>query len=87
MADSIEITKSTAAPEASNHEICMRSGVKFKRGTLIQEWTGVWVHPKYAEPKHPSDYIIPARAERLTGAIRPEADNIFITTEVLSEDL
>ena len=87
MSDGLEITNTDATPASNSFEICSRSGFKYKRGTLIQEWSGNWVHPKFAEPKHPADLGISITAERLTGSIRPEAPDSFITSDVLAEDL
>ena len=66
----IENTNSTTdAP--NSFEICQKSGFKVKRGTLIQEWTGAWVHPDFAEPRHPQE-LVRTKAEKQTGSIRPE---------------
>ena len=88
MADGLEITNPDATPNPSSHVICQRSGFKYKPGVLVQEWNGLWVHPKYAEPKHPSDFGTPNRAERLTGSPRPESKDIFVSeNEVTADDL
>ncbi len=82
------ITNTDATEAANSFEICMRSGFKYPRGTLIREWSGMWVHPKFAEPKHPSDLGTPVTAERLTGSPRPERDDSCIgVNEVTIEDL
>lgn len=33
--------------------ICDISGLKVERSRMLQTWDGLWVHPKYYDPKHP----------------------------------
>lgn len=37
--------------------ICERTGGKFLRSEMRQEWTGAWVHKSVWEPRHPQDLI------------------------------
>ena len=79
-----DITNSNATAYWGNtYNVCQRSGRKYKPGTLIQEsYTGLWVHPDHAEPRHPQ-LAVRVKAERLTGSIRPEpAPDTFITTAI-----
>lgn len=84
--DGLSIVNATAGPVEPSYEICQRSGFKFPRGTLIQEWTNLWVAPQFAEPRNVQDFVRD-RAELLEGSKRPEHDTVFITTRVLPEDL
>jgi len=80
------ISNSGATETASSFEICQRSGKKVKRGTLIKEWSGAWVAPQYAEPRHPQ-LDIRTKPEKQRGALRPEPPDTFITTVVNASDL
>ena len=71
-------TNSTAGPIKPSYEVCQLSGFKFKRGTLVRRWDGLWVSPEFNELRHPSDYMKPSDAEALLGAERPEPGHIFI---------
>lgn len=83
-----DITNSTATTDVpTNYEVCQLSGFKYKRGVLIRRWDGLWVHPDFNEPKHPQEFVR-SRPEHLTGSIRPEQEDVFLTTnEVQAEDL
>ena len=37
--------------------ICERTGGKFRRSEMRQEWTGAWVHQSVWEPRHPQDSV------------------------------
>ena len=80
------LTATTAVP--SSHVICMRSGFKYKVGTLIHE-DGLWVHPKFAEPRHPSELAGHMKPEKVKGSPRAEKNNEFIDTDnpVSADDL
>ena len=81
-----EITNSTATLEDDSYAVCSRSGFLAKRGELIQEWTGAWVLPRFAEPKHMSS-LSRAVPERLEGSVRPEKSDQFIAAAILASDL
>jgi len=87
MPDGNEIINTDATPASNSFEICMRSGFKYPRGTLVREWNGLWIHPKFAEPKHPADIGISITAERLTGSERPESPDNFLTSDISADDL
>lgn len=47
------------------NRICDKSGFVFKRSELIrEEKTNLLVHPKYADPEHPSDRPYPPIVEQ-----------------------
>ena len=81
------LTATTVVP--SSHTICSRSGFKYKVGHLVQEPDGAWVHPKFAEPKHPSELAGHMRPERVKGSPRPEKDSKFLNSDnpVSADDL
>ncbi len=81
------IENSGATPYWNNsYNICQRSGKKVKPGTLVVEWTGLKVHPDYLDIRSEQDFVR-VRAEKLTGSVRPEAANKFITTAISADDL
>jgi len=80
------LTNATAGPMAPSYEICQVSGFKAERGELVERWDGLFVLPRFNEPRNEQDFIRP-QAEKLEGSIRPEPGNVFITTRVLPEDL
>jgi hypothetical protein len=81
------ITNSTATEDTSNrYNICQRTGFKVKPGSLMKEWNGALVRSDSYEPRNIQDFV-KGKAESLTGAIRPEADDQFIATSIAPEDL
>ncbi len=80
------ITNSNAQPHPSSYTICMRSGFRVKANELREEWNGTLVRAESYENRHPQD-MVRARAELLTGSIRPESDDVFITTDIQPSDL
>jgi len=57
--------------------ICQRSGFKFPRNQLVREWTGLLVHPRYADKRNPQDFVtgVPDRQAKVQPA--PEAADTF----------
>ncbi len=82
------ITNSDATTDAPNHyNICDLSGFRALPGELIKTWDGLWVLPKYWEPKHPQ-LMVRSRPENQRGSIRPEGEDTFLAVnEVQAEDL
>ena len=75
MAESGTTIENTNATEVdSSFEICQKSGFKVKRGKLVQDGYGAWVHPDFAEGRHPQE-LVRTKAEKQTGSIRPENVN------------
>ena len=83
----VAIVNSTATADSGRYEACQRSGRKAKPGELIQEaYTKLWVLREYSDP-YPEQIRVRVSAESLTGPLRPEASDVFITTSVSAEDL
>jgi len=76
----------TFTPDSSGFTICQRSGFKAKPDQLVREWTGLWVLPRYAEPRNIQDFVR-SKAEEQPGPRSGEQTNDFITTRVLPDDL
>lgn len=39
--------------------ICSICGTKLKAGEAVQNWQGMWRHPKCNEPRQPQDFVMP----------------------------
>lgn len=61
----------------NNYEICQRSGFKVKRGTLVKDAYGWWVHPKFADSRHPQEFVRSSQDD-IHGSVAPEQDDTFI---------
>ena len=82
-----DITNNNATTDPPvSYEVCQRTGFKVPKGTLRQEWSGLWVRPESYEHKHDA-LSIRSRPERQTGSPRPEPDNLFITVDISANDL
>lgn len=82
-----EISNSTASEDdRAWQNICQRTGFQVKAGELVREWDGSLVRPESYERRNEQDFIRP-KAESLTGPIRPEPDDVFISTSVAPSDL
>lgn len=67
-----------AVPDSENrYNICQRSGFKALPGELVRDGYGYWVLPRFAETRHPQDFI-KSRAEKLEGPQQPEQDDVFV---------
>ena len=84
MVDEIANDTATTDPN-SRFNVCQRTGFKVKVDALSTEWHGVKVRPESYEPRNQQDFVS-ADAESLTGAIRPEPTDVFITSSVAPED-
>ena len=72
------IENDNATPYWDNQvNVCQLSGFKAKSGGLVQRWDGLWVLPRFNEPRSSQDFIrsVP---EGQRGSIRPEQSDTFI---------
>ena len=66
------IENTTATEDTGNRtNVCMLSGFKAKPGQLIKRYDGLWVLPKFWEPRNEQD-LLRAKSENQHGSIRPE---------------
>ena len=72
----------------NNYLICDRTGFRVTVAEgLKEEWNGLMVWAESWEPRHPQDFVR-SKGEQITGSIRPEQDDNFLTTnEVTAADL
>lgn len=70
-------TNANAVPHPSNYEICDKSGFRFPAGTLVKQWDGLMVHPRYLDHRHPQEFVrgVP---ERPRPSVRPEQPDEFV---------
>ena len=81
------ITNTEAIADSSNRfNVCQFSGFRALPGELVESGYGELVLPKYAEGRHMQERVR-VRAEQLEGSPRNEAPDVFITDEILAEDL
>lgn len=62
--------------------ICDRCGFKYKASALREEWTGVRVCSHCWEPRHPQTLIRVREDDPSTPWARPEAADVFISTQL-----
>jgi len=91
MVDGTTIENTGATTDSGNrYEVCMRTGKKAKRGTLVKDGYGIWCLPEYADRKHPSDFSRARGADQPSrGALNPDdtGREIFISTAITTDDL
>lgn len=83
----VAITNSTATEYDQNkNNVCQLTGFKQRPGTLLKQWNGLWVRPESFSRRNTQDFTR-TQAELLTGPIRPEPVDKFISTSIAPEDL
>jgi len=87
--DGTLIANSEATTSAPNSfEVDQISGFKVKRGTLVENGYGWYVHPDRYESRHPSDLGPRTVDDRQRGSVRPEQpENFLAVNEVQADDL
>jgi len=74
------------ADSQNRYNTCQFSGFRALPGKLVKSGYGEMSLPKFAEPRNMQDFVR-VRAESLPGSPRHEVPDVFITDEVLAEDL
>lgn len=64
---------------ANSYNVDQRTGFRVKPGALITDWTGAKTLPENADPFE-QQFRVRDKAELLTGSIRPEPADNFITS-------
>lgn len=72
-------SNSNATAHASNYEICQASGFRYPSGTLVKQWDGLMVHPRFLDHRHPQDFVR-GRPERPKPSRSPEVAESFLAT-------
>ena len=70
----------------NNYNVCQRTGFKMKPNSLATEWTQYKVRPESVDRRSQQDFVR-VKAESLTGPIRAEQDDVFISTSTAPSDL
>jgi len=80
-----DILNPDATATESNYEVCQRTGFRVPRGTLLLEWTGLWVCPEVWEARHPNERDRGRSHERAHEPGNPEPDDVFVGTVTASD--
>lgn len=54
--------------------VCDRSGHTFPASEMRKEWTGMWVHESYWEPRHPQEFVRGRADDQKVPVARPEVN-------------
>jgi len=80
------VNTNTFEDSGNRFNVCQVSGFKVRPRELVKQWDGSKVRPESFDVRNEQDYVR-VHAEQLTGPIRPETDNVFISTSIAPEDL
>ena len=58
--------------------VCDRSGQTFPASEMRREWTGMWVHESYWEPRHPQDFVRGRADDQKVPVSRPDVDPVSL---------
>jgi hypothetical protein len=68
--------------------ICDRSGMKVRQRDMVTEWNGLRVARRFAEPRHPQDFVRGRPEDTSVKNARPEPPDVFLAPgDVTSSDL
>lgn len=73
--------------EGEHYIIDDRTGLKIRASDAVKEWTGAMVHHKFAEARHPQDFVRALADDQTVANPRPKAVDTFIgplTTRVVA---
>lgn len=66
--------------------ICDASGFKCYADELVRQWDGAMVLPQFLDKRNPQDFVTGVR-ESVRQFTRPEAPDVFLSSEVTPDDL
>lgn len=66
--------------------ICDASGFEFPLDELVRQWDGMMVHPRFLDRRNPQDFVTGRRDSEAVPNARPEADDVFLTTNQVTAD-
>jgi hypothetical protein len=75
------LKRSTTGCDGDTLVVCDRSGFTVWRSDCVKEWNGLLVHKRFAETRHPQDFIRARREDLTVRDARPEraiADETFV---------
>jgi len=65
----------------NNWVVCERTGIKFRRSEMRQEWNGLWVHNSVWNPRHPQDYVKVEPENTTASLVLPQIEqSVYETT-------
>jgi hypothetical protein len=68
--------------------ICDASGFKVKASETVLQWNGLRVHRRFAEERHPQDFVRGVKDQMNVPWTRPETPDVFLSPgDVTPEDL
>lgn len=68
--------------------VCDRSGLLCWNSELVTEWTGARVLKRFAEPRHPQDFVRGVADDQTVRNARPEQADTFLSPgDVRPQDL
>lgn len=75
-------SNSNATTHPSNYEICQASGFRYPAGTLVKQWDGLMVHPRFLDHRHPQEFVR-GRPERPKPSRSPEVTEEFLAVSYI----
>jgi hypothetical protein len=67
--------------------MCQRSGFTFPASELVREWTGLLVHPRFADKRNPQDFLNARPEPAPPRDVSPEPADVFLSAPVTQDDL
>lgn len=68
--------------------ICDASGFEIDRDDMVRQWDGAMVASRFVDKRNPQDFVTGRRDNEALPWTRPEADDVFLTTnQVTAADL
>lgn len=60
--------------------ICDASGFAIARDDMVRQWDGLMVARRFCDTRNPQDFVTGRRDNEALPWTRPEADDVFLTT-------
>ena len=80
------VNTGTFEDSGNRYNVCQTTGFKVRPRELVRQWDGAKVRPESFDVRNEQDNVR-VHAEELTGPIRPEAEDVFVSTSTAPEDL
>ena len=74
--------------EPGPNAICMRTGFKVKLSEIVRQWDGLLVHRRFADRRHPQEFVRGVRDNQSLPFASPESPDVFVGPgDVTADDL